>query len=691
MTSEDNIGILDPNGNNMNPLTGEPYSDNYLELAKIWSKFPAYKNAKEIISDIVDNQVLLVISGTGSGKTVLVPKFLLHSYNYNAKIAITLPKQMIAKSAGEFAAKTLDVKIGDQVGYQYKGSDRDAVSNKVKLLYATDGTIVARLLKDPSLQDFNAVIIDEAHERKIQIDFLLYLLRNTLKIRPDFKLIIMSATVDDKMFASYFYEFKFKTINVGSATNYPIESIFLEKPIEDNYIQTGLEIIKRLQNTSTVGDILFFVTSINETQNACDIIRSDPNQGFCVEVFAGIDQKQQDLAQDKDKYKTVSDKNRKVVIATNVAESSLTIEGIKYVVDSGYEISSYYDPILRAKILERKLISQAQVIQRKGRAGRTEPGICYHLYTKNEFDNRMPKYPEPSIKTSNIYEDCLKFLHLNNVRTTENLLNILSNFIEPPKEIYIRSAITQLMQLGLILKDNITDLGDLVANLQLDPMQGVSIALGYKLRCAKEIAAIFSVMDTCKGSIGELFHKPSQLKNINSDALKRINDKYIEAKKKLFHKYGDHLTILKIFTLYTEYLTKGNDKSLDDWCYKHFLKKSILDKSNKNYKKIKNHIRMVMSSIDLNKIFSTETQNLQNLKLEYRIMVCIAFGFRLNITNLNSTKFKINRDSFMNFIDGSKLKGNIVYNELSSNVGKMEFNIVSNISNNIYKIVQDII
>lgn len=684
-----NIGILDPQGINLNPLTEKPYSDDYKKLADTWSKFPAYKRARDIIQDIQDNQIILVISGTGSGKTVLFPKYLLHVFNYNSRIAITLPKQIIAKSAAEFAAKTLDVELGKEVGYKYKGSDRKASSDTTKLLYATDGTIVQQLLKDPLLLNFQGVIIDEAHERKIQIDFLLYLLRNTAKFRPDFKLIIMSATIDEKLFESYFYNFKLKTIFIGSLTNYPIKSIFLDKPInEKEYLKYGFDIIKKITDNNKNndnGNILFFVTSVNETQTVCDMVRSNINSDICIEVFAGMNKELNKKDNETDK--------RNIYIATNVAESSLTIEGIKYVIDSGYELFNYYDPQLRAKVLEKKLISQAQAIQRKGRAGRTGPGICYHLYTKDDFENRMKKFPEPSIRTSNIYSECLQFLHLPNVRNIGNLLQILTDFIEPPHEIYIRSAITQLTQLGLIFKEEISELGDVVAELKMDPMEGVAIVLGYRLKCAREIAAIFSILNITKNSIRELFHKPSNMRNVESAALKKINDRYMNSKKELSNKYGDHLSILKIFILYTEH-KKKSEQSLNDWCYKHFIKRSVLDRSQKNYNKTRNNIRNVMSKSNFNFKFLSDmnsnfgSEELNNLKLEYKILLCIAYGFRLNVGKM---KYRINRDSFMNYKNLSTLKNNIVYNELFSNNGKLELNIVSELSKNIYKAFEQIL
>lgn len=349
------IGILDPNGNNLNPLNNQPYSDTYKELAKKWSTFPAYERAEEIIDIIKSNQVILVISGTGSGKTVLLPKYTLHALDYKGHIGITLPKQIIAKSAAEFAAATLDVKLGEQIGYQYKGSDASLKGRNPNLLYATDGTIVARLMNDPELKEFDAIIIDEAHERKIQIDFLLYLLRNVIRKRKEFKLIIMSATINSEIFSSYFATEKFVTLDIGGKTNFPIESIFSdEKSNSEKYVERGLKIIDILmkeyindKNNSKINDILFFVTSINETIEIRDKLLSLYPNIVSIAVYAGMDTKLQDQVQIK------QTNDRRILISTNVAESSLTVDGIKYVIDSGFELFSYDDPEKHAKVLEK--------------------------------------------------------------------------------------------------------------------------------------------------------------------------------------------------------------------------------------------------------------------------------------------------------------------------------------------------
>lgn len=679
----DNIGILDPAGINLNPLNNQPYSSQYKELAKKWSQFPAYHKAQEIISAIKDNQVILITSGTGSGKTVLMPKFVLHTLNYNGKVAVTLPKQMIAQASAEFASKTLDVKLGEEVGYKYKGSDKNAYSSKTRLLFATDGTIVANLLNDPELKEYDSVLIDEAHERKVQIDFLLYLLKNTCKLRKEFKLIIMSATVNEKIFKDYFEDFKFVHFDVGGKTNYPIESIFLDKPIDPKmYLQKGMDIVENILSTTKDGDILFFVTSIQETMDTCKTLSNDErvNTTFCVEVYAGMNPQQQDLAQSENKTN-----KRKLVIATNVAESSLTISNIKYVIDSGYELFGYYDPELNSKVLTKKLISQAQAKQRMGRSGRTGPGIVYHLYTKDYFDNIMEKYPLPTIKVSDITGECLKLLSLESINEVNKLKEVLNEFIEPPNEKYVNKSILTLKQLGLVEDNKINKLGKLISDLQLDPKQGLSVYCAYQLNCAKEVIAIFSMIDAMKGNINELFQIPkSVIEENDKEKIDYITKKFLRSKKELTSKkLGDHLTILKIFHKYKKLNKKENRELVNNWTYSSFLKKSVLEKAEKYNKKIKRHVMNKLSNYEFDNKINKE---LLNSLLSTRIIASILYGYFLNIAYLKQQdkkqNVKLSNDSFLLFYnDFESLESKqLLYNEMMTINNKTSLSIVSKVS-----------
>lgn len=714
------IGIFDPSGKNPNPFTGDPYSPEYKKLGKIWSNFPAYKMGKDIVDSIKSNQVLLVISSTGSGKTVLVPKFAAHAFDYKANIAITLPKQIVTRSSAEFAAKTLDVKLGEEVGYKYRGSPNDSKSSKTKLLYATDGTIVAKLMHDPLLKEFDAVIIDEAHERKTQIDFMLYLLREVIKKRPEFKLIIMSATINSKIFEKYFKDFKFKLIDVGGERGYPIESKFIKNPMEySDRLEEGFKILQNIlisDNPKDPGshDIIFFITSQNEAKDICERLNNiiEKEKGgmcriscaggiFCVEVYSGMNKDREELAKDKEKYKDGNKYTRKVVLATNVAESSITIDGIKYVIDAGHEIRGSYRPEYRAKVLDRQLITNAQAKQRMGRAGRTEPGICYHLYTKNEFENVMEKFPQPDIRTSEISGDCLSLLRNKDIQTVDKLTDILNNFIEPPRRSYINDAIEILDKLGCIHEGKITPLGNLVSTVSNNPQDGVALVMGHLYGVGDEVAKILAMKDACNSNLKKFFRLPSNV-NLNKFDKKKqqqiranLERKFRENTSKFVDKTGDHITLLNIFDEFYKLYKKdpNNKEAVNDFCYKHFLVKDPLLKAIKYHKKtivmLKRRMKFNIKDFDI-EVF----EEITNMSKKNKILFCLIIGYQLNTATYDNKKYKAKKVTNVNInIDKNSFIRDITpkhvfFNELMIFMGNANINIVSSISMSLYKLIK---
>ena len=431
---KDKIGILDPEGKHINPLNDKPYSDNYKKLAKIWSSFPAYEKAETLLDAINTYQLIFIISGTGSGKTTLVPKFALHYTNYRGKIAISLPKRDATASAAEFSATSLDVNLGTSVGYVYKGSDKSMYLPENRLVYMTDGFLVMKIVEDPLLSEYDIVIVDEAHERKIQIDMLLLFLKKILdsKKRPDFRVIIMSATIDGTKYQKYFSGIQSKIINISGQPNYKIDTFFLEKP-SHSYMLDGLKLIEKLVDEGIKKDMLFFITTSNEAVQLCRSIRPKYPRIYCIEVYADMDKKLRVYAQSKDKYLELENYDQKLIMATNVAESSLTIDGLTYVIDSCYELHKYFDPSTFGQIFEKRLISKAQAQQRRGRVGRTAPGICYHLVTKTQFD-ALNDYAEPDILKHDITMDLLKIIRITSSKTYDEGLKLMNELMDPPKK-----------------------------------------------------------------------------------------------------------------------------------------------------------------------------------------------------------------------------------------------------------------
>lgn len=556
-------GIFDTKGKYKNPLTDVEYSDTYKELAKMWSKLPAYKNAEDVIKKINKNDVLLIQSATGSGKTVLTPRFALHSTDYKGKIIITLPKKIITKNAATFSAKMLDVELGKHVGYQFKGEQKK--SDETKLLYSTDGSIVSMFTKDPLLEDYDIIIIDEAHERKIQIDLLLYLIKNAIKLRKEqnkkpLKLIIMSATINKKIFEEYYKDFKFKDIYLEGEPNYPIKKIYTA--MSSKYIQQGIDIIHNIieqinNKKEPNGDILFFVTSIKETLQVTETLKESLKDSFIMALYSGFDQELEPYVSDTEKYKEL-DKNyvRRIFISTNVAESSLTINNIGFVIDSGLEITTRYDPNKQVEVMYKHLISKAQITQRIGRTGRTRKGTAYLLYSEEDF-NKTDDYPQSEIMKVNITEICLGMMKLGKEIhkdfTMKDGMKLIGDFIEVPSKIFIDDAFNFIRSSELLdNKLNINQLGlDILAS-KLEIMEGVTLAkaIEYGNPIFKKAFTIIMIMQQLKRNLYDLF------KDYEKD--KHKCDEYI---KSLQNSYGsDHLLLLDI---YQDYLNNPENKLLD--------------------------------------------------------------------------------------------------------------------------------
>ena len=440
----DNIGIKDLTGSLINPLNGKNYSPDYITFVPKWSNYPVYAETDKIINLIKDNQVLLLVSGTGSGKSVLVPKYALHATNYQGKVVITNPKTKSTRLNAQFAAKLLDVDLGREVGYQYRGASLQngspSKSNKTKLLFSTDGSVVAQMLKDPYLKEFSVVIVDEAHERVANIDIILLLMKRALKLNPNLKLIIMSATIDEQVFINYFSkDFKFARIEVSSKPNFPVDIKYISKPTID-YLATGIDLyIKDIIKGPQPGDSLFFVNSTSEGTEGCQklnsslsIIRNNKTlpKPYCFEIGAKIvGEKERYL--ETNEYKKLGDYDMKIIFATNQVESSVTIDTLLYVLDNGFSYVDSYDPLKMQRKLLKQRISKDSAKQRTGRAGRTRPGLCYRLYTEQEFKD-FPDHNVVDIKKNDV---------TNLILFIENLFKSKKDDSKLKNEIKIRTII----------------------------------------------------------------------------------------------------------------------------------------------------------------------------------------------------------------------------------------------------------
>lgn len=586
-----NKGILDPEGKYKNPLTNSNYSEQYKDLSKMWENLPVYKDAKKIIKIIQDNQVLLVISGTGSGKSVLIPKYALHATDYKGKIVMTIPKRGAAKGAAEFAAKTLDVELGKEVGYQFRGAKLDngrpSKSQDTKLLISTDGSVVAQLINDPKLTAYDVVIVDEAHERGIQIDLLLLLMKKALKLNPNLKLIIMSATINPEIFANYFKnDFKYAEIEVSGKTNFPVDIHYLSQPLknpETDFINSGIKHIIKILEGEEEGDVIFFVNSENEAIDACQRLQAEVktknlDKPFCIEYSGATvrDKEKNELAKNQFKYRNHPNGpfSRKIVIATNAAEASITVEGLVFVIDSGWAYIDSYDPEKMERRLLQERISKAQAKQRSGRAGRTKPGVCYRLYTEKEF-NEFKDYPVVDIRKSDLTDDFLRFMKLPYVNNVGELLKLLKELIEPPLDSFVRSALYRLYALDAINKmspnGEITEIGEQIMKFRkLDPTMAKMVIASYYYRVEYDTITTAALLTKADGRMNT-FIKDLKTRRDNKD-YKKDKEKYDKTLKKFTSAYGDILTLLKIYKEFREYSDSHNSDKTKRWCNDNYLK-----------------------------------------------------------------------------------------------------------------------
>lgn len=528
----ENEDPLNTSGKGTNPLTEKRFTQKFKEYVKQWENLPVYRYTKDFLQLFNDNDVVVLKSGTGSGKSVIIPKLVAYYFDYAKRVVMTTPKQLTTQLAGEYASKTLDSPLGEKIGYTYKNSPKDFFNAETNILeYTTDGKLITRFYKDTSVNDIEAIIIDEAHERKLNIDLLLFFIRSAMLNRKDtknpLKLVIMSATIDDSIFKNYFSSqgFKVDSIEIPGESYFEVKSIFAEKPIRREFYEK--EVVNLIENlvkpkSNNPGDIIVFVSLKKEAEALCKAISHIP-EIFCRELYGGMTEEEKELAKDEFKYKFIyPNKTRKVVIATEVAESSITIKGIKYVIDNGKSFKMTYNPDTKFMEGAVSFISKAQISQRKGRSGRTEPGVCFHMYTQEEYD-KLADYPLPDILKDDLIENTFTYLSL--LRSVKDLVNLYENLIQPPPPKNVQGSIDSLRELKLIKENSgyLTSFGRQVLDINRSIIQNiyysVLIITGIKNRCVLEILVILYAMEFYnRNRVLVDNSKLSMLANRNTDA-----------------------------------------------------------------------------------------------------------------------------------------------------------------------------
>ncbi|MGI5376530.1 ATP-dependent RNA helicase HrpA [Streptomyces sp. CA-251387] len=456
-------------------------------------QLPVSQKKDDIAAAIRDHQVLIVAGETGSGKTTQIPKICLElGRGVRGMIGHTQPRRIAARTVAERVAEELDTPLGEAVGWKVRFTDQvNPDATFVKLM--TDGILLAEIQTDRELRAYDTIIIDEAHERSLNIDFLLGYLAQLLPKRPDLKVVITSATIDPERFSRHFDD---APIIEVSGRTYPVEVRYrplLEEDSEDSdrdQITAICDAVEELQGEGK-GDILVFLSGEREIRDTADaLVKKNYRFTEVLPLYARLSHAEQHRV-------FQPHTGRRIVLATNVAETSLTVPGIKYVIDPGFARISRYSHRTKVQRLPIEAISQASANQRKGRCGRTSDGICIRLYSEDDFLAR-PEFTDAEILRTNLASVILQM-------TAAGLGDIEKfPFIDPPDHRNIRDGVQLLQELGALdptqkdVRKRLTDTGRKLAQLPVDPRLARMVLEADKNGCVREvmvIAAALSIQD----------------------------------------------------------------------------------------------------------------------------------------------------------------------------------------------------
>ncbi|MFT3907307.1 MAG: ATP-dependent RNA helicase HrpA [Steroidobacteraceae bacterium] len=501
---------------------------------------------RELIRRAIEAHPVVIVAGeTGSGKTTQLPKICLEAGRGVAGIiGHTQPRRIAARVVAARIAEELKVPLGQLVGYKLRFQDRSRPEGLIKLM--TDGILLAETQGDRFLDDYDTLIVDEAHERSLNIDFLLGYLKWLLPRRPDLKIVITSATIDTERFSKHFGDAP--VINV-SGRSYPVEVRYRAVELDEEDDETAtveqgaiLAAVDELWRDQS-GDILVFLSGEREIRETTESLRKHHPQGC--EVLPLYSR----LAQEEQQRVFHSSGRRRIVLATNVAETSLTVPGIRAVIDTGVARISRYSHRSRLQRLPIEKISQASANQRAGRCGRVGPGIAIRLYSEEDYLAR-PAFTEPEIQRTNLAAVILQMhaLKLGDIEAFP--------FVEPPDGRYIRDGQRTLRELGALSEEGqLTETGRRLARLPLDPRLGRILLAGAAEHCLEEIAIIASALSV-------------------QDPRDRPADKQTQADQKhalLRDEQSDFLSLLKLWRAWTEQRAALSRARLRGWCKENFL------------------------------------------------------------------------------------------------------------------------
>jgi pre-mRNA-splicing factor ATP-dependent RNA helicase DHX15/PRP43 len=592
----------------INKFTGKEYTESYYKLLEKRKLLPVWSSKAQILDLVEKNRIVIIQGETGSGKTTQIPQFLLEA-GYYGGIVCTQPRRVAAMSIAKRVSQEMEVELGAQVGYTVRFDDK--TSNDTLIKYATDGLLLKEATTDHTLKKYQIIIIDEAHERTLATDILFGFLKELMEIRKELKLIIMSATFDIEKFQNYFDA----PLAIIKGRTYPVEINYLSSPTDD-YVDCAIKKVIQIHKEEKPGDILLFLTGEEEIESACQQIREGIEElgdevGYAnvVPIYSTLPPYlQEKIFEPPPGPNPRGIKGRKIVVATNIAESSITIDGIVYVVDPGFTKQKVFNPRGKMESLLINIISKENADQRAGRAGRTKPGKCFRLYTKESYEKELKKSSIPEILRSNITSVVLNLLKLG----IQDLVHF--DFIDPPAPETMMRAIEMLNYLGAMDDDGkLTELGSQMNQFPLEPELSKMVLAGVKYKCINDMLTIAATL-----SVKSPFLRP------------RGKENEADSKKYQFtHHSGDHITLIMVYNAF-----KKNENQ--NWCRDNYI----------NFRTMKaiDNVRGQLADI-LKKMNITVTDNDYNNEIkgkrERRILKSLIAGYFAQVAHLETAGYYI--------------------------------------------------
>ncbi|ESQ34269.1 hypothetical protein EUTSA_v10006970mg [Eutrema salsugineum] len=581
------------------------------KIAEHRKSLPIASVEKRLIEEVNNNDILIIVGETGSGKTTQLPQFLFSAgfCREGKMVGITQPRRIAAVTVAKRVAQECDVPLGQRVGYSIRFDD--STSSSTRLKYMTDGLLLREALLDPLLSRYSVIIVDEAHDRTVHTDVLLALLKMIQRARSKpvnerseignasgengvqrngvlrgcqgrkvspLKLIIMSASLDARVFSEYFGGAK--AVHV-QGRQFPVDIFYTAHP-ESDYVDAALVTIFQIHLEEKPGDILVFLTGQDEIESVERLVlerlkhlSEDKRKLQPLAIFSALPSEQQMRA-----FAPAENGFRKVILATNIAETSITIPGIRYVIDPGFVKARTYDPKKGMESLDVVPASKAQTLQRSGRAGREGPGKCFRLYPESEFA-KLEDSTKPEIKRCNLSNVILQLKALG----IDDIVGF--DFIDKPSRGAIVKALAELRLLGALTDDGKLDdpVGYQMSRLPLDPVYSRALIRANQFNCLEEMLITVAML-----SVESIFYDPREKRE--EARTSRNHFASIE---------GDHLTYLSVYRELDEFLEKKKsaggankiDKSMKKWCINNFVNNRSLKHARDTYRQIREHVEQM--------------------------------------------------------------------------------------------------